>query len=92
MKKKSYLKKDCFYLRNKLGITQAAFWNNLGLTQSGGSRYENSQPLPVPTAILIKLVYGPPGSALALIHRLRKLRASALLCKLQMTSLKRKPR
>ncbi len=28
-------------LRTRLGLTQRDFWNPLGITQSGGSRYEN---------------------------------------------------
>jgi transcriptional regulator with XRE-family HTH domain len=29
--------------RHKLGLNQSAFWSELGVTQSGGSRYESGQ-------------------------------------------------
>lgn len=34
---------------------QSAFWAPLGITQSGGSRYENSRDIPTPVAMLIVL-------------------------------------
>ncbi len=44
-------------LREKAGMTQKAFWNSLGLTQSGGSRYEQGHPIPRPVRILIFTMY-----------------------------------
>lgn len=44
-------------LRRKLGLNQAAFWSPLGVTQSGGSRYESDRNIPAPTSMLIHLVY-----------------------------------
>ena len=41
--------------RKKLGVNQQDFWSGLGVTQSGGSRYENYRRIPAPTAILLAL-------------------------------------
>lgn len=41
--------------RKKLGLNQQAFWSGLGITQSGGSRYESGRNLPQPAAILLTL-------------------------------------
>jgi len=44
-------------LRKKLGLTQAEFWPPIGVTQSGGSRYEAGREIPEPVAILIQLYW-----------------------------------
>lgn len=41
--------------RKKIGANQTAFWSGLGVTQSGGSRYESGRNLPKPTALLLTL-------------------------------------
>ena len=41
--------------RKKLGLNQQAFWSGLGVTQSGGSRYESGRNLPPPVALLLTL-------------------------------------
>lgn len=41
--------------RRKLGLNQYAFWSGLGVTQSGGSRYEAGRNLPRPVAMLLTL-------------------------------------
>ncbi|MFY9326543.1 MAG: transcriptional regulator [Georgfuchsia sp.] len=41
--------------RKKLGLNQSAFWSELGITQSGGSRYESGRNLPAPVALLLTL-------------------------------------
>jgi len=41
--------------RKKLGVNQQAFWSPLGVTQSGGSRYESGRNLPKPVALLVML-------------------------------------
>ena len=45
-------------LRRRLGLNQYDFWTPLGLTQSGGSRYETGRRIPRPTQILLDLAYG----------------------------------
>ncbi len=41
--------------RKSLGVNQSAFWSPLGVTQSGGSRYETGRAMPMPTAVLLTL-------------------------------------
>ena len=41
--------------RHKLGINQQAFWSAVGVTQSGGSGYENGRGLSKPVALLLTL-------------------------------------
>ena len=39
--------------RQKLGINQTKFWSRVGVTQSGGSRYESSRKIPKPVQRLL---------------------------------------
>ena len=39
--------------RKKIGVNQQTFWSPLGVTQSGGSRYESGRNLPRPVALLV---------------------------------------
>lgn len=55
--KKSALIKNYRDVRRKLDINQSEFWNRLGITQSGGSRYESGRPVPKSTAVLAHLIY-----------------------------------
>lgn len=45
-------------LRAKLKLNQKDFWGPLGVTQSGGSRYESGRELPTPVKMLLHLAYG----------------------------------
>ena len=44
-------------LRQACGMSQAAFWAKIGVTQSGGSRFENGRRMPAPVAVLVDLVH-----------------------------------
>src|SRR5574343_138799 len=44
-------------LRIKLGLTQSEFWGPVGVSQSGGSRYESGRKLPVSISTLLYLVH-----------------------------------
>ncbi len=44
-------------LREKLGLNQQEFWERVGVTQSGGSRYEAGRRLPKPVVELLRLCY-----------------------------------
>lgn len=44
-------------LRDKFGLNQGDFWAAIGVTQSGGSRYENGRKMPKPVRELVRLVY-----------------------------------
>lgn len=45
------------YLRERTGLTQKAFWNQIGITQSGGCRYENGANIPKAERILVFLIH-----------------------------------
>ncbi len=45
-------------VRQKIGLNQKDFWMAVGVTQSGGSRYENGRNLPRALRALIRIVYG----------------------------------
>lgn len=44
-------------IRRKLGLNQSEFWGAVGVTQSGGSRYESGRNMPRPVRELLRLVH-----------------------------------
>ena len=44
-------------IRRKLGMNQQDFWTKIGVTQSGGSRYESGRGMPKPVRELLRLVH-----------------------------------
>lgn len=44
-------------IRRNLGMNQVDFWSKLGVTQSGGSRYESGRNMPKPVRELLRLVH-----------------------------------
>jgi len=48
---------DAREIRRKLGMNQQQFWSKLGVTQSGGSRYESGRNMPRPVQHLLRLVH-----------------------------------
>lgn len=44
-------------IRRKLGLNQQDFWTQIGVTQSGGSRYESGRRMPKPVKELLRLVH-----------------------------------
>jgi transcriptional regulator with XRE-family HTH domain len=44
-------------LRKNLGLNQHEFWSAVGVTQSGGSRYESGRGMPKPVSVLVRLVH-----------------------------------
>lgn len=48
---------DAREIRRKLGMNQQQFWSRLGVTQSGGSRYESGRNMPRPVQHLLRLVH-----------------------------------
>lgn len=44
-------------IRRRLGMNQQAFWSAIGVTQSGGSRYESGRSMPRPVRELLRLVH-----------------------------------
>lgn len=57
--------------RNKKNMNQTTFWNRVGTTQSGGSRYESGRKIPTSTKILLTIAYGTTKQAEAVIKALR---------------------
>ena len=48
---------DPVAVRKSTGLNQQFFWGQLGVTQSGGSRYEHARKMPKPVEILMRAVY-----------------------------------
>lgn len=44
-------------IRRQLGMNQQEFWTRIGVTQSGGSRYESGRNMPKPVQELLRLVH-----------------------------------
>ncbi len=44
-------------IRRSLGLNQQDFWTRIGVTQSGGSRYESGRAMPKPVRELLRLVH-----------------------------------
>lgn len=48
---------DTREIRDEIGMNQKQFWSALGVTQSGGSRYESGRNMPKPVRELFRLLY-----------------------------------
>ena len=57
--------------RRKQGMNQSEFWSRVGVTQSGGSRYESGRSIPRPVQLLLQLAYGTDAQAGAMLEWLR---------------------
>ncbi len=44
-------------IRRRLRLNQHEFWSRIGVTQSGGSRYESGRRMPKPVRELLRLVH-----------------------------------
>lgn len=44
-------------IRRRLHLNQEEFWSQIGVTQSGGSRYESGRSMPKPVRELLRLVH-----------------------------------
>ncbi|MDR0588590.1 MAG: hypothetical protein LBG61_06445 [Burkholderiales bacterium] len=59
-------------LRRVLHLNQGEFWGRLGVTQSGGSRYENgTRSISKAVEMLLSIVYGSEEECAALVKKLR---------------------
>jgi transcriptional regulator with XRE-family HTH domain len=54
---KTQEKIDARDIRKKLGLNQQQFWSKIGVTQSGGSRYESGRNMPKTVRELLRLVH-----------------------------------
>ena len=59
-------------LRRRLKLNQGESWTRLGITQSGGSRYEGGRTIPKPVLNLLRLAYAPLKTAMREFERLRR--------------------
>ena len=75
MKKLTISPKNVCEIRKKLNLNQSQFWAPLGVTQSGGSRYESGRNISKPVQTLIRLAYGSEEEAAATLADLRKPKA-----------------
>ena len=64
-------KPDLKAIRQKRGMNQSQFWQPLGVTQSGGSRYESERDMPKPVGSLVTIAYGTPAQFFKELQRLR---------------------
>lgn len=60
------------HLRRSLGLSQFEFWSRVGVTQSGGSRYEAGRNMPKQVAWLLHLAYSSAEQADELLEWLRQ--------------------
>lgn len=44
-------------IRKQLGMNQHDFWSRIGVTQSGGSRYESGRNMPKPVSELLRVIH-----------------------------------
>lgn len=66
-------------IRVKRKQNQSEFWKTIGVTQSGGSRYESGRAIPEPTKRLLELVEG--STPLANLAFLRGVTVEELIAK-----------
>lgn len=59
-------------LREASGLNQNKFWPPLGVTQSGGSRYESGRTRPKPLKILMQIVFSDKTTSQLIVRSLRK--------------------
>lgn len=78
-KKRSFNFNDPRAIRSELKLNQSAFWSRLGVTQSGGSRYESGRDLPKPVAKLASLAFADADQALAELAALRQTTVAELV-------------
>lgn len=63
--------------RTKRLMNQSEFWNRVGVTQSGGSRYESGRNVPMPVRILLAVTYATDGQSAKTVEALRSWKNTA---------------
>ena len=60
-------------LREKTGLNQTDFWTRIGISQSGGSRYENeNRNIPNTIGYLLTIAYGDEKEFKQALRQLRQ--------------------
>lgn len=62
--------------RQRRGLNQSVFWSRVGVTQSGGSRYESGRNVPKPVRILLTVTYATDGQSEKTVRALRSWKES----------------
>ena len=52
-------------------LNQGQFWGAIGVTQSGGSRYESGRTIPAPVQKLLLIAYGKANVSQKIVSTLR---------------------
>ena len=63
--------RQVYELRRHLFMTQTEFWSRIGITQSGGSRYEKGRLMPKQVQYLLHFAYALDDDATELLEWLR---------------------
>ena len=71
-KQKIYTGEEVLAMRKKANLNQSEFWSPIGVTQSGGSRYESGRNIPKPVQRLLAIAYGTEKQSAAAVEALRK--------------------
>ena len=71
-KQKTYTGEEVLAMRKKANLNQSEFWSPIGVTQSGGSRYESGRHIPKPVQRLLAIAYGTEKQSAAAVEALRK--------------------
>jgi DNA-binding transcriptional regulator YiaG len=58
-------------MRRRMKLNQREFWTRVGVTQSGGSRYESGRKIPKPVRSLLAIAYGKPPEVRKVVKTLR---------------------
>ena len=62
---------EALRMRKERQLSQTEFWGRIGITQSGGSRYESGRAVPVPVQILLEIAFGSERNAARIFRTLR---------------------
>lgn len=63
--------KSAKLLRRQMKMSQTEFWSRVGVTQSGGCRYETGRDMPVQVLWALHIVYGTEKQVAALVGWVR---------------------
>lgn len=59
-------------VRESIPMNQTDFWNRVGVTQSGGSRYESGRTIPKPVKMLLTIAYGTTSERSKALYSITK--------------------
>lgn len=68
---KTYTAEEIRRLRKGRRLTQGEFWSAIGVTQSGGSRYESGRDIPPPVQLLLNIALATPAKSAKVVEGLR---------------------